>query len=82
MAYSPPLVEEQGPVEAIDELPSYVEPTEEWTQFRHNLAQEMWATRDILSTKNKCFIYYYLLEYYASGAVETEESSQSEWFEQ
>ncbi|CAN1845074.1 Putative nuclease HARBI1 [Linum perenne] len=45
MAYIPPLVEEQGPVEAIDELPSYVKPSDEWTQFRHNLAQEMWATR-------------------------------------
>ncbi|CAN1273036.1 hypothetical protein LINPERPRIM_LOCUS14830 [Linum perenne] len=32
-------------VETVDEAPSYVESSEEWTRFRHTLAQHMWATR-------------------------------------
>ncbi|CAN1725599.1 hypothetical protein LINPERHAP1_LOCUS158 [Linum perenne] len=34
-------------VETVDEAPSYVESSEEWTRFRHTLAQHMWATRGV-----------------------------------
>ncbi|CAN1187739.1 hypothetical protein LINPERHAP1_LOCUS27981, partial [Linum perenne] len=45
MAYVPPAEEEETFVESIDEPAAYVEPTEEWTQFRHHLAEYMWANR-------------------------------------
>ncbi|CAN0856332.1 Putative nuclease HARBI1 [Linum grandiflorum] len=42
-AYIPPEVVEP-PI--IDAAPGYVEPSEEWTEFRETLAEEMWASRD------------------------------------
>ncbi|CAN1246818.1 hypothetical protein LINGRAPRIM_LOCUS3266 [Linum grandiflorum] len=44
-AYIPPEVVEPPINEAIDAAPGYVEPSEEWTEFREILVEEMWASR-------------------------------------
>ncbi|CAN1156379.1 hypothetical protein LINPERHAP2_LOCUS20916 [Linum perenne] len=45
LAYVPPPVVESTFMESMDDTPNYVEATAEWTQFRHTLAEEMWAHR-------------------------------------
>ncbi|CAN1305147.1 Protein ALP1-like [Linum perenne] len=45
MAYIPPVVDEPTVIETIDEPAAFVEPSEEWTRFRHALAERMWAAR-------------------------------------
>ncbi|CAN1141849.1 hypothetical protein LINPERHAP2_LOCUS12723 [Linum perenne] len=44
-AYVPPPATESTFMETIDDAPNYVEATAEWTQFRYDLAEEMWAHR-------------------------------------
>ncbi|CAN1837840.1 hypothetical protein LINPERHAP1_LOCUS35219 [Linum perenne] len=45
MAYIRPVVDMPTVTETIDEPATFVEPSEEWTRFRHALAQCMWAAR-------------------------------------